>query len=101
VIAHDNAPEMFKKIANRFAEGVKLGKSVIEIAQDTQSIFASEVILKYLVRASPGAVQRYWRTQVDEVRHLNETDPDSCVAYLMPQLRTPAYCPTSARVRQL
>jgi len=53
-IVRDNDPEMFKKIANRFAEGVRLGKSLIEITQDAQSVFASEVIPKYLMRACQG-----------------------------------------------
>jgi hypothetical protein len=90
-LVRDNDPDMFKKIAGRFAEGVKEGKSLIEITQDAQSVFTSDVIPKYIMSAPAEAIRRYWETQVQEITHLRDTDPVSCIAFLFPQLRSNTY----------
>jgi hypothetical protein len=89
-LVRNNDPDVFTKIAGRISEGVKLGKSVIEITQESQSI-AEEILPKYIMLASDDAVHRYWKTQVREVEYLSNTDPVSCVEYLFPQLRRKSY----------
>ena len=66
---------------------MKLGRSVIEITGDVQSILRQEIIPKYLLAAPDGALLRYWKTQLAEMEHLRRTDPALCIAYVYPQLR--------------
>ena len=86
-LVRDNDPEMFEKVAGTFGEGVKLGRSVIDITRDVQSIFQQEILPKYLLMAPDGVLLRYWKTQLAEMEHLRATDPAHCIAYLFPQLR--------------
>jgi hypothetical protein len=84
-------PEGFKKIAGRFAEAVRLGKSEPEVIQDVQAVLGTDVLPKYLNVAPDGAIQRYWRAQIAEMEHLSKTDPALCVAFAFPEQRREGY----------
>ena len=86
-LVRDHDPDTFKELSDRFAEGVKLGKSTPEIAREMQEVFALEVVPKYTQIAPDDVLRRYWETQVAEIEYLRNNDPASCVPFLFPQLR--------------
>lgn len=86
-LVRDNDPDGFKKIASRFSEALKLGKSGPELVQDVQAVFGADILPKYLQVVPDGVIQRYWRTQVAEMEHMRKTDPALCVAFAFPELR--------------
>jgi hypothetical protein len=90
-LIRDNDPEAFKTIADRFSEGIKLGKSMPEVHQDVQSLALADILPRYLQVAPDGAIQRYWRAQLAEMEHLSRTDSPACAAYAFPELRRPDY----------
>jgi GYF domain 2 len=87
----NNDPEGFKNIAGRFAEAVKLGKSMPEVLQDVQALAFADILPKYLQVAPDGPIQRYWRTQTAEMEHLSRTDAAACAAFAFPELRRADY----------
>jgi hypothetical protein len=87
----DSDPDGFKKIAARFAEALRLGKSEPEVIQDVQAVLAADVLPKYLQVAPDGVIQRYWRVQIAEMEHLSTSDPALCVAFAFPEQRREGY----------
>jgi hypothetical protein len=90
-LIRDNDPEAFKTIADRFSEGIKLGKSMPEVHQDVQSLALADILPRYLQVAPDGTIQRYWRAQLAEMEHLSRTNASACAAYAFPELRRADY----------
>jgi hypothetical protein len=90
-VVRDHDPEAFKKVADRFSEGVRFGRSVLEINREIQAIFAAEILPRYLQTGPDGALQRYWRSQLAEMESLRKKDPALCLAYLFPELRDSSF----------
>jgi hypothetical protein len=86
-LVRDNDPEAFKKISDRLAEAVRLGKSQPEMIRDVQDVFGVDILPKYLQVAPNAAIQRYWRTQIAEMEYLSKSDPSLCVQFAFPELR--------------
>jgi hypothetical protein len=87
VAVRDNDPEGFKKISNKLADAMRLGKSQPEMIRDVQEVFGVDILPKYLQVAPNAAIQRYWRTQIAEMEYLSKGDPALCVQFSFPELR--------------
>jgi hypothetical protein len=88
-----NDQESFEKLSANFSESLKLGKSGPEITKDVQAVLSTDVLPRYLKVAPDGVVQRYWRSQIAEMRHLFRTDPSLCIAFAFPEKRRNDYNP--------
>ena len=89
-IIRQNDPAGFAKVSERFAHSIRLGKTEAEITADTQAVLA-EILPAYLRVAPDGVLERYWRTQVDEMEHLLRLDASLCVEFLFPERRRPSF----------
>jgi hypothetical protein len=86
-------PAAYAKLSPRWTEGVRLGKSALEIRSEMEVIFAAEVLPRYLQSGPTAPLLRYWRSQLAETEFLQKKDPKLCVAYLFPAKRDPGFNP--------
>ena len=87
----DEDPVAYRKIAARWLEGVKLGKSVLEIRADIEAVFAADILPKYLEMGPDAALLRYWRSMLAELSYLRNKDAALCFAFLFPESRSPSF----------
>ena len=74
--------EAYTRLAISFSEGIKLGKSGNELMNELHVVFTSEVLPIYLRTAPNDALARYWKSQIAEMRHLNNTPGTLCLEFL-------------------
>jgi hypothetical protein len=86
VLIRDNDPDSYREIARRLGEGVKLGKSALEVGQDIQAVLV-ETLPKYLQVAPDATIQRYYRVRAAQMQHLAGTNPRLCVAIEFSEMR--------------
>ncbi|MBO0765910.1 MAG: hypothetical protein J2P50_15180, partial [Hyphomicrobiaceae bacterium] len=86
-LVKESDPEAFKNIADRAVQSIGLGKTQPEVVQDIHDVFGAEVLPKFLGVAPDAAIQRYWRGQLAEMKHLSKSDPAHCAAFAYPELR--------------
>lgn len=81
--AHD--PAMYGKIRDILFIELENGTPLPQIRAKARSVFTDELIPKYLVAAPNEPLARYWRSQIAEMRALQNRDPKLCAAVLFPQ----------------
>lgn len=75
----------YAKLRNILVSGIQKGRAQIEIQNDVRSILMNQLIPTYLKKAPDGALIRYWRSQVAEMQHLANLDPQHCADFVYPQ----------------
>lgn len=75
-------PSAYAKIAKRFIEAVRLGKSRIELANEFYAVFSGDILPDYLRSAPDAALVRYWKSQIAEIRYLGDVDGQLCIEHL-------------------
>lgn len=81
--------QSFAKMRNVLVEGIKKGRSQLVIQNDMRAILFG-AMPRYLKTAPDAPLTRYWRSQIAEMRHLGNQNPQQCADLAFPQFaKTP------------
>lgn len=75
----------YEKFREIIVSGIQSGRAPIEIQNDIRSLFLGQLIPEYLKKAPDEALVRYWQSQIAEMKHLANIDPQHCADFLFPQ----------------
>lgn len=75
----------YAKLRNILVSGIQNGRAQIDIQNDIRSIFVQQLVPLYLKAAPDEALVRYWRSQINEMKHLANLNPQQCADFAFPQ----------------
>lgn len=75
----------YAKLRKVLVSGIQKGRAGISIQNDVRSIFTTQIIPTYLIKAPDEALIRYWHSQIAEMKHLAKLDPQHCADFAFPQ----------------
>ncbi len=80
-LKQNNTPA-YQKLAAKFAESMKAGRSELELTAAIHSVFTTEILPGYMRVARDLPLIRYWKSQIAEIRHLADTNANLCLEFL-------------------
>ena len=75
------------KLRNILISGIQKGRAEIEIENDVRSIFRSQLIPTYLIKAPDEELFRYIHSNLAEMKYLEKMSPEHCayLAFVLPE----------------
>lgn len=86
-----NEPAYYAKFLEIMTSAIEEGKAVADMQRDIKRLVIVELLPKYLKYGRHSELKAYWNVQLAEMRHLQSTDVQKCVAYILPDLRTSSW----------
>ena len=76
-------PASYKKFNQITVDGIRQGRSMIEIQTDIRTVLIDQLLPRYLRTAPDKELIEYWAAQVNEAKYLAKLGPDKCAGFLM------------------
>lgn len=94
-------PQTFETMVASMSKGIIDGRSMGELQQEVFNTVSTQMLPKYLRNGRGAQLLAYWRVQYEEMVHLAATNPEACVAFLLPEKRAAGWNPARILTAEL